>query len=113
MHRLHLHLLLLVHLHLLLLLLLVGVLVLIILSFAAIHLLLHLLVHFLLLHLLEAIVSGNSRFFLLFDAHRVRLHVNRDHKGCESVTTDDTTIVHNVLRCDLNVFTIWVSCIPK
>jgi hypothetical protein len=26
-----------------------------------------------------------------------------DHEGCESVTTDDTSVIHNILGCDLTI----------
>lgn len=88
----------------------------------ALHLL-HLHVILVLLHSLLShlfLVTSNSHFFLsllhislfhflLFNECGIRLHVDWDNECCESVTPDNSSIVHNILRSDFNVFSVWVS----
>ena len=62
----------------------------------------------LLLHSLKAVSFSLSRLFLLLNTHWVGLHVDWDDKGSEGVSTDDTPIVHDVLRGHLDILTVWI-----
>jgi len=46
---------------------------------------------------------------LLFGHLRIRLHVDGNDKCSKGVSSDNSAIVHDVLRCHLNVFTVGVS----
>ena len=106
------HLLLLVHVHLTVLLLgelFVTVMLLTDRSFDALHLLRRhlLLLHLLLLHPLQTIPACSCSFALFVCADRIWLHVDRDYQCGKSVAAHDSSIVHDVLRCDLPASIYW------
>ena len=70
-------------------------------------LLLLLMPHFFLMsahsHFLLSLFHISLINFLLLNECGIRLHINRDNQCCESITTHNTAIIHEILRCHLTI----------
>lgn len=91
-------------------------------SVSALHLLhLHILLVFLHLLLSKLIFLSSSSNFILslshvsffhllfFNKGWIRLHIDRNNQSCESVTSHNSTIVHQVLWSDLNILSVGIT----
>jgi len=52
-------------------------------------------------------ITGSGCISIIGVNKKERRRTDGDDKCCEGVTTDHTTIVHDVLRCDLAIFKVY------
>ena len=91
-------------------------------SVSALHLLhLHILLVFLHLLLSKLIFLSSSSNFILslshvsffhllfFNESWIRLHIDWNDQSCEGVSSNNSTIVHEILWSNLNILSIWIT----